>query len=1544
MNGTEDDEKTKVQESVVDAPGTDMACTATEATAAEALDPRRGAEAATVGDGGHATLWADRVETVTAYQLASAALRRLPTRTAPVDKDVWRRQRTDEVTTSRVEASATHAGVSAPPPPSPSAARRGTIFADADQPTTCTTNTSPLTPSAEKVRAAVFTALSPSSTRFQVPPLQAARVHAVQPSPHTSSHKGDESAVLTTSEGQSPNSANVYRHADRQGSSDAAEGANARDDEDDEDGVAARVLFSLHRKDDMIRQLTHAVEALQDENALLRSLRAAAPQADAVPPPQATGLTLSPDRKTSSPSWPATPVRWWKTTHKTARSDGDRPPHESLQSLEGSGRANVKEKPLPTPPSLSAAHAAVSTIAALQRTLADKEAEQEALRSHVVTRGNENDTRDATAPAEAPPVEYSAGDSVISGARGAPSASPSAAEAVAEARIAQLEWQLQNVQQEKREDMHTLRDHIDHLTRELHRKSRDMERQQRHHKLELAALQQEVTALADQLEEQIRVSTNPTAAPPKREPEAEQVMELQRELAQAKAREALLLTERAATQRRWLQELEEQKSLLDEARADAAREEVQNESRVQQERQLAQKATQQQQQLEEQVRQYKEALAQAKRELLELRAVHQRTEETVSEQRRQLQLISHDIAAAALERAHDEQRAARAEEQARLLHQHLRQAEATVTSQEAELESLRQAHQDEVAAAVALQEEEHAALLKHVKGCMKGSEAVESALLAAESSRREMASRLTRALEERDECHRLLREASVQAQAQLLEQQQLLSEGNDLMHQRLQEAQTDLRERTEALETTQRELQAVQQRMLALKDELTRSQAAQHQLGEELHAAQARHEAQTAQLVHAKEGLKDALHAQLATMGKLRRTEKRLHSQQAAAQRAMERRQEEQRALQGIVDLLWSPGVSLSSTCPRALGVRPHESSRVLSLPPPQVVRSAATLAPGDMPAVPRRALAMLERSANTNTRRSYQIQKRQSVSMTGASAAGAAGVRADAENGDVDVTVHPSRSASSVSSAAASVVMSAVSWDDVPAASLSDGGTALEERHRPAAEALAEGDVSANSGAAASAGGFRHSRLDADIPALEGRLQCFAIAHQGGGRTAATEADLSLLRPLRAIRDAVEQVYAAYTAAQHELGTKRIAVRTLVKERKAQQVQLEELRATLQEQRHKAERLRRDAVQAMRAASQAELEKVCHAWQAKCEAGMAMQLQASEEQHRRAVAELLKTCAEHVQAELIAFVQLLPTTLRAGLARAAAASAERTRDEVGREVHHQYWRPPGTTSAPHHLVSDHDHGTQVRHTSTAAAAADDVSLLSLGLEVQPEVQAECDAIIRDVLHMAGGWADLTSTVLVASSTAAADCPSGSRAAAPAVEPAQRTVVNAEAALWSAEEMAELKEVIQAHITRSLSALTTAASSSSLAGVTTSASRSEASEERQGVDDHAQDAPATVGGASGGTRSTNAKGAASGEQSKAALPRWMRSLRTSTRPASSPSHFSPDRERESTSTPPRNSAVEDAAAARVPLHHHQPRLLALLLDACVAHVHARLLA
>ncbi|CAJ1018786.1 hypothetical protein, conserved [Leishmania lindenbergi] len=1455
--------------------------------------------------------------------------------------DFGRRQRPDEVMAPKVEASLTLLGVSAPSS-SPSAAHCRVTFDTADQQAACTTDSPPRASVEEKARAGTLAVVSPSSSRFQVPPpplSQTARAPAAQASRHASPHKGKESATVTSTEAQSPNSVHAYHHGDRQLSEDAVKVVSVRSDAEGEEGdVAARVLSSLIEKDNVIKRLTRTVEALQDENTVLHSRRAAAAaEAAVVPTPPATGFALSPDRvKTSSPSWPATPVRWWKTEHKASLSEGVRQSYEGSQAPEGSDHANLKKQRLHASPSLSAAHATTSTITTLQRTLAEKEAELAGLHAHIATtRGTAQAAGDAAVFAGEPPLGHNTGDSLTADVRRAPSAATSAAEAVAEARIAQLEWQLENVQQEKREDTHTLRDHINHLTRELHRKSRDMARQERQHKLELTALQQEVTALADQLEEQIRVSASAASAAPRREPETEQVMELQRQLAEVKAREALLLRESAATQRRWLRELEEQKHLLDEARAEAAQEEAQNECRVQQERQLAQMtAQQQQQQLEAQVRQYKAALAQAQRELSELRTVHQRTEATVSDQRQHLQLISHDIATAALERAHEEQRTARAEEQVMLLRQQLRQAEAIISSQKAELEALRQARQDEATTASALQEEEHAALLKHVEGCMKGSEAVESALLAAESSRREMASQLAHALDERNEYHRLFREASVQAQAQLLEQQQLLSEGNDVVFRRLREVQADLTCRTEALGATQSELQTVQRQIFALKDELSSSETARCELGEELRAVQARYEAQTAQLVRVKEDLKGALQAQLTTVGKLRRREQQLRSQQAMSQRARERRQEEQRALQGIVDLLWSPAASLLPACRRASAMGTHEVSRVLSLPPAKVLRSAATLAPGSIPALSRRALAMLEWSASIDASKSRRDQKRR---WAGRAVALAAGV--DAKNSDVQSTVHPSRSASSVSSATTSVVMSAVSWADAPAT-------------------CEEDDTSAKLRAAGSARVPLHSRVDSNLPTLERQLQLSAIAHNGEGRTAATDTDLPVLRLLGAIHDAVEQMCAAYTAAQHELGTKRTAVRTLVKERKAQQAQVEELRATLQEQQHKAERLQRNAVQTMRAESQVELEKANHAWRERHEVDMALQLRSCAEQHRRAVAEVVEACAEHVQAELIAFVQLLPTTLGAALAAAASASAESMRDKVLREVRHEYCCPPDTPTAVHHLVGGHDHGAPTPPTSTAAAAADDVSLLSLGLEVQPDVQAECDAIIRDVLGMACGWDDLTSAVMIASSTAVATYPPGrvppstaspdpqpgalaynsavgSSASPPAAEPTQRIVANAEAALWAEEEMAELREVIHSHLTHSLASLTAVTSLSSLAGVTTGVSGNGKGEVRQDAYGHVRDTPATLGGASSGTSPINAKRADAGEGLEAALretvlPRWMNFPRTATHQASP--------------APPRSSAAGVVAATPVSLHQQQPRLLALLLNACVAHVHERLLA
>ncbi|KAG5484469.1 hypothetical protein LSCM1_07838 [Leishmania martiniquensis] len=1465
MAATDDDdeEANKAQEAA------DAGRTAADAAAAEALDWPRGTGAVTAGRSTHPAPWTDPTETVTAYEVASAALRRLPMRRAPIEKE-------------------------------------------AD--------------------ARIFAAVSPSSSRFKVPPpplSKTTRAPAMQPSPHTSPQRGGESVQLTPAEGQCFNSVNLRPRMVEQDSEDASEVASVRSDdysEGLEEDVAARVLFSLQQKDGVIEQLTRTVETLRSENAVLRRSCAAAAEANVAPPLSASASAVSPDRfKTSSPSWPATPVHWWKTEHN------------GLQAPEKIDDIVVKKQSLHLSPSLSAAHAAVSTIEALQRRLADKEAELAALKERVVAHDKAQAACGAGTPAAAPSMEHSAGGSLASDARGAPSASLSAAEAVAQARIAQLEWQLENVQQEKREDAHTLRDHIDHLTRELHRKSRDMARQQRQHKLELTALQQEVTALANQMEDQIRSSASTAAGAASREPEAEQVAELRRQLGQAKAREALLLNENAAARQRWLLELKEQASLLDAVRAKAAQEEeAQGRSRVQEERQLAQKAAQQ---LEAQVLQYKSALAHAQRELSELRAVHQRTEEMMNEQRQQLQRVSQDIAATALERAHDEQRAASAEQQIALLQQQLRQAAATIASQEREVETLQQTRREEAAAAVALQEEEHAALLTRVEGCVKGSEAVEGALLAAERSRQEIASELARALEERDSYHRLYREASVQAQAQLLEQQQLLSEGNDVMCRRLREVERDLVHRTEALETTQRELRAVQERIPSLKNELARSEAAQRQLGEELQAAQARHEAQTEELVHAKEGLKDALHAQLATMGKLRRKEQQLRSQRAAAQRSMERRQEEQRVLQRIADLLRPPAVPLLPAALTSLQLR----------------RSASVVTPGGFAALSRSDLSMLARSPNTKMRKSCRAAQRPLANRVDALAAGGANIGFGAGSSDVGSTGCPSRSASPMPSAATSVVMSAVSWADVPAPSLDDGGGAtLDDDDHTAARAGEEGDVSTRSRSAAFAVASPHSRVGGGLTALERQLQRPLAPRKGDGRAATAEMGHHVLPLLRDIHDAVEQVCAAYTAAQQELGTRRAAVRTLVKERKAQQAQLEELRAALQEQQRRADRQRRDVAESARTESQVELEKAKRTWRERHQTEMALQQQSYSEQHRRAVVEVLKVCAEYVQAAIVAFVQLLPTTLSAGLAAAAAKSAERTREEVLRSVPHQRWCPSNTPSAAHHPLYGDGYGAQAPHAGTAARGAADESLLSLGLEVQPEVQAECDAIVRDVLGMAGGWSDLTSAVLVASYTAATDYPAGGSPPStawpapqlcafgydPAVassdaprtaEPAKRSAVDAEAARWSAEEVAELEEVIHAHLTRSLAALTAAASLSSLAGVSTSVSESRGGEEGQGVYGHTRDALSAL------SESTAA-------QRVAALPRWMRSRQTSTHQASPSSPFSGVRDAVGTSAPPKSASVEEAVTASVPLHHEQPRLLALLLDACVAQVLERLLA
>ncbi|KAG5509829.1 hypothetical protein JKF63_07474 [Porcisia hertigi] len=1531
MDTSEGDGIQTAPESVVDDACISTAPRAADSAVGYAFYREGGGARGQVKDEGDSAIFLDKqIEAVTAYELTSAALGRLPTRTAPADHHVQGICRADKMM-SRAEASAIRTDLNKPFSKA-SAHQHDISLGSADHQPADIVVTSPRTPGSKHVYVGALTTLSPTSSRFQVPKLTPSQP-VVEPAtrlvPRTTPPKDEEIPALIHAKEQSLCGLKAYRQTDCEDSRDAVEVLSVReeeeeeddDDDDVEDDVAARVLLSLHKKDDMIEQLMRTVATLQVENTSLRSRCAAAVGTEAAPLSPTMGTAVSPERtKTSSPSWPATPVRWWKLNRDVAPSDGVQEQSEGVQHLERGG-----------------AHADVK----LRGTLADSEAGQAVSPVCDVTHREVQSSADTTEATTTPPLKNSAGESLASGIRAAPSASPSTEEeTVARARIAQLEWQLENLQQEKREDTHVLRDHIDHLTRELHRRNRDMARQQRQHKLEFAALQEEVKALANQLDEQARSSTSVAAAAAAaagNEPEDKEVMELRRQLAQARSRETQIRCDSAAMQQRWLQELNEQKSLLDEARTHAAQEETQHASMREHERQLAQvvaQQKQQQQQLEGQVSEYKAALAQAQRELAELRIAHQRTEETVSEQRSQIQCISHDLATAVLERTHHEQRATCVEAQVKLLQQQLRQAETTLSSQKSELETLRRERRNEVSAAFALQEEEHATLLKGVEGCMKGSEAVESALLKSERTRCEMASQLSRVLAERDEYHRLYREASVQSQAQLLEQQQLFSESSDLVCRQLQEAQRDLAHRTETLEMTQHELGTTQQRIESLRDELTRSKAAQRQLEEEREATQKRHESQTEQLVQAKESLKEALQAQLTTLDILRKKEKLLRAQHEAAQRTMERRQEEQHVLQNIADLLW-----------------PHEVNRVLGAPPPppRILNSGAKVAPRDMPALSRSAIVVLKRNVSGNTRKSSRVQTRRSVCRVGS--------LFSVSNVDSESTVRPSRSTSSASSYATSVAMSAVSPTDALATPSTYGDAALNERQRSPSVALEENDAPANSGGSASAVVPLDPRFDSNLRAFELRQhqRPSGITHGREKQRGTIKAELPVLRFLRDIHGAVEQVCAAYASSQRELATKRAAVRALVKERKAQQAQLKELRATLQEQQHTSERLRRDAVQSVRAESQAKLTKVDEAWREKYGAGVALQLRSCEKQHRHAVAEALKACARHLQAELMAFVQRLPTTLSVGLARAAAASAESTRDKVLQKVRTQYERPHDTECAAHDDLGHHDSGAQGLHPRNAAAAAD-VSLLSLGLEVESEVQAECDVILRNVLGVTGGWEHLTSAVLLANNATALDHLSGTTppsvaspapqsyafthgsavddgSAPPGVELAQKIVVNAKRTSWTIEEMAELEEVIHAYLTRILSALTRTPSLSPLAGAVTCVSSSRDSDVRQDMEYHTRRAPTPFSGATSDIQSANSKGAAAREKSEevlmtTALPRWMRPLGTSSPP------YAP---------PLRSPAVEETATLPLPPHHQQPHLLGLLLDACVARVHEQLM-
>lgn len=1268
---------------------------------------------------------------LTTYQLASAALRRLPARPPPTTQQ-------QEVAQDKVGRINQGTASSAAPAATPSLSLQATsVHRDG--------LSSPLTSS-------LPTATSPGS-RFRVPPPSA--------SPSSLSPTATATAPAAHARSFSPASqARAVSHSERYEYVDEEE-QHEVDEEEEEEDVAARVLLSLQHKDDVIGQLSHAMEVLRAENEALRRRAGAAPASS--PLPTVTGVKIitkeetgrvsnnntnthtTPEKQrvrregthgvsllptTASPSPPVTPVRWWKqpktdlaATATATISAEERGDDADITGERRTTRAdvsnNVHTSPLPSRASFSAAHAAVETVAALQTALTQREAELAAVTAQLVqlqTRHREECSSTSSTASEGGDDDAGATARVINkGHRSEEESGMSAMQAAldaAHAHAARLEYQLESLQEEKREDQRTLREHIDHLSRELKTKDKELRRQERQHKLELAGLQREVSALADQLEGQLRTATAVGTS------SVSQQDALQRQVVEARQRETAMRREHAAAQQQWRTEVEEQKTMLDALRRQVRETEAQVHTRTEQEAALVQRLSAQQQQLEAQLCEWKANAAQAQTSLAELRSVHQRTEEVVAVQRAEARELAESLATTTLQHAHAEQQVVQLEGQVQLLQQQVRQLAVDAAAREEEIAELRHTKETEVSEMLQQHDDEYRHLLRQVEGCMKGSEAVENALLTAEAQRREVVSQLTQALADKDAVHQRLRETSVQAQAQLLEQQQLFQEVQAALQERCTRTQQQLAEESSALQAAQQELHDTQSVLRQQEEEAAELAKDKTQLSGQLRSAEEAASQLTARLVDAKETLKDTLQSQLLTTRQLQRVEQQRRTLQEAAQRAAERQVRERDALQKVVSLLKGDATTQAST----LSTR-HDRSR-LSTTTSVPARTRGALLNRTEKKV---NVAYGHKNMNDNTARICHLEVNSSSRASSASASASA-----------------SSSASS-SSSSSSILAASSTVESVP---MSAVDTISTTRTPPSSVCHDARDTA----------GMHHSRRTA-----RASLQRIHVTQEASiVKSSEGAMETSTLSALAALHHDLQHLLHAHRTQGNELNTKRLAVRTLVQERKLQQQALEAARKALIDQRSDAEKHQQDLTLALRAEAQSAIDKLTSEAEGRHTSAMECQRDALTQQHTQQLQHLQQRCATLIGTQLTCFLKELPQTVHNAFANVTvfAAAVAPTASDMAAQAHATGGDAPCCVHRDSHAPLLRSSPPPFAYSGAVNSGGPLVVLQPKGSCHQPDedaeaatahaVEAECDEIARELLGLAGGWADLTTAAAAA--------------------------------------------------------------------------------------------------------------------------------------------------------------------------------------------------
>lgn len=363
-------------------------------------------------------------------------------------------------------------------------------------------------------------------------------------------------------------------------------------------------------------------------------------------------------------------------------------------------------------------------------------------------------------------------------------------------RATHLQRQIEDLLHTKQQDVSVLREHIDHLQRELRDKSKEVKTRAKAHQQELAALQKEIQLLGEQFDA-------PSPATAAR-------AQLTDELEWAKHRELQVQRQCERLQRQWVEELEAQKRIVDELQA------ASHVNRTALTQQAVWGRTQ-----EAEATQAKADLQLMRVRLTGYEEAHARAEAEITRLRQDAQELTQSLAEATIRLTNHEQRSIAHEEEIHRLEDALQDARVTIAQKESEILQGREDATQQLQSHIAEEGARHSSVLSQIEGCAKSSERLEAALRTAELKRKEMEVAARTAADERDDARLQLRQSQAQSRKEMLEHQQLAATIVSFHQQKVTEAEDALREQTATAQHLREDMASAHNTIESLHHELS---------------------------------------------------------------------------------------------------------------------------------------------------------------------------------------------------------------------------------------------------------------------------------------------------------------------------------------------------------------------------------------------------------------------------------------------------------------------------------------------------------------------------------------------------------------------------------------------------------------------------------------------------------------------------------------------------------------------------------------------------